>query len=539
MKRIFTGLLALFLTVMTLPVFANAAETDDIQQVRQLLIDSFCPENELAGDHSVPALEGGRYGEKVLLGDLTISQEDFRTVFDQVMDSCYVPWYARHCYYSTNTDTGNVYSIHPIYLDPSVYDRKIYEQKIAEILDTTIHEGMDDWQMALALHDYLVANCAYDEPLTLYRGHDAIVGGSAVCNGYAEAYQDLLFRVGIESVIVRSEEMDHAWNLVNLYGSWYHVDATWDDPISDTYGYVSHKYFLLTDQEISSEEYGHYGWKTDIVCDDATFCEAFWKEVDTAISYPNADVCYYRVHDRDSWQTRVVARDSATGEGSVIHVNDPKYFDIGTGQYLCYYHNSLTLWNGRLYANTMDSVYSMLPDGTDVRTEFSYDVFGNGKYIRSCFVKDATAYIELLDKNHDASSIQVTLDLNSAEPFHVHSYAPCVIEPTCMEGGFTAYLCECGVYFQEDYTLTSEHTYGEGVVTREPTPSQSGEVQYSCQVCGYVDTQQIDPVDTYDESSQDDSYVSESKKDNKERRKIITILCVIGVIGLLSSKKKR
>ena len=59
---------------------------------------------------------------------------------------------------------------------------------------------------------------------------------------------------GIPCVIVigqgtNSERTEiHAWNYVQLDGTWYAVDCTWDDPVSQT-GWVSQsskeKYFLV------------------------------------------------------------------------------------------------------------------------------------------------------------------------------------------------------------------------------------------------------------------------------------------------------
>ncbi|MER1987589.1 MAG: hypothetical protein ABS948_17065 [Solibacillus sp.] len=43
----------------------------------------------------------------------------------------------------------------------------------------------------------------------------------------------------------------HAWNLVNVDGEWFHVDATWNDPVGNEDGQVNHKYFRLTDSQMA------------------------------------------------------------------------------------------------------------------------------------------------------------------------------------------------------------------------------------------------------------------------------------------------
>ncbi|MDE6627173.1 MAG: hypothetical protein K2K56_12480 [Lachnospiraceae bacterium] len=137
--------------------------------------------------------------------------------------------------------------------------KKLY-QVIMDILDSVITEGMSDYDKELALHDYLVTHCTYsentDQPSTsdIYRAYGALVNQNAVCNGYAEALQLLLKCVGIESefVIGSAGGVDHAWNLVNLDGRWYHLDATWDDPVPDTREYAMHPYFNVTDEVMAS-----------------------------------------------------------------------------------------------------------------------------------------------------------------------------------------------------------------------------------------------------------------------------------------------
>ena len=42
---------------------------------------------------------------------------------------------------------------------------------------------------------------------------------------------------------------EHIWNLVYLDGKWYHLDLTWDDPISDV-NINRDTYFLITTSEL-------------------------------------------------------------------------------------------------------------------------------------------------------------------------------------------------------------------------------------------------------------------------------------------------
>lgn len=132
---------------------------------------------------------------------------------------------------------------------------ELYEV-IRKVLDTQITEGMSDYEKELALHDYLVTHCKYSEDISqppgsdIYRAYGALVNQDAVCNGYAEALQLLFKCAGIKSefVIGTADGVDHAWNLVEIEGKWYHLDATWDDPLPDQGEETLHPYFNVTDE---------------------------------------------------------------------------------------------------------------------------------------------------------------------------------------------------------------------------------------------------------------------------------------------------
>ena len=125
-----------------------------------------------------------------------------------------------------------------------------------QILDSRILSSMSDYEKELALHDYVVTHCKYSEITTqspesdIYRAYGALVNGDAVCNGYAEALQLLFTCAGLNSqfVVGTADGIDHAWNLVELDGMWYHVDATWNDPIPDQGESTVHPYFNVTDE---------------------------------------------------------------------------------------------------------------------------------------------------------------------------------------------------------------------------------------------------------------------------------------------------
>lgn len=82
--------------------------------------------------------------------------------------------------------------------------------------------------------------------------------GDAVCAGYATAFKLVLNILGIENCTLNNDEKPenanaHIWNYVKVGGSWYHIDATWNDNASDNTEYM-HEYFMLTDDELAKKD---------------------------------------------------------------------------------------------------------------------------------------------------------------------------------------------------------------------------------------------------------------------------------------------
>ncbi len=74
---------------------------------------------------------------------------------------------------------------------------------------------------------------------------------------------------------------------------------------------------------------------------------------------------------------------------------------------------------------------------------------------------------------------------------HTHVFFEEVIEPTCLEKGYTVVTCVCGYWDVQDITLPGYHSYGEWEILREPTESQKGKAQVVCRNCGLVETRQL------------------------------------------------
>ncbi len=122
-----------------------------------------------------------------------------------------------------------------------------------------------DLDKILFVHNYIVMNTKYNEEVAegsdgeyrVYTAYGVLVDRDAVCQGYAFAFNYLIRRLGIISEYVVSDEINHGWNIVKVGNYWYHLDATWDDPLYDYVGKIYYDNFLTSEAKIINT--GHTG----------------------------------------------------------------------------------------------------------------------------------------------------------------------------------------------------------------------------------------------------------------------------------------
>ena len=171
--------------------------------------------------------------------------------------------------------------------------RYVSDAALAEaqrVADELITSGMSDYEVVKTLHDYLVTHCDYDYrvdignmPFVSYQAEGALLKGTAVCGGYAKAFELLLDAAGIPNVTITGFAGGyHAWNLVEVDGAWYHVDATWDDPTVRGGDYIRYDYFLKSDKVMVSRS--HRDWETVHACTSTKYDADLLDSADQAIA---------------------------------------------------------------------------------------------------------------------------------------------------------------------------------------------------------------------------------------------------------------
>lgn len=121
------------------------------------------------------------------------------------------------------------------YFTTAAQEREM-DQEVSRVLSSLALDGKSQKEKIDAIYNYLIRNVKYvsdaelaDESNVIkYSSYAALVQHNAVCQGFAGAFYRLCLESGIDSRIVSSDAMNHAWNIVELEGSYYHLDATWD-----------------------------------------------------------------------------------------------------------------------------------------------------------------------------------------------------------------------------------------------------------------------------------------------------------------------
>lgn len=159
-----------------------------------------------------------------------------------------------------------------ITINKAYSDTEITE--INKIVDKVINEKISNntptKEKIKIIHDYIIDNTKYDKLKyenkndTTYKSNTAygvLIEGYGTCNGYADTMAIFLNKMNIINYKISNDE--HIWNLVYLDGNWYHLDLTWDDPISDK-NINRDTYFLISTNTLEKINDGTHYFNKDI-----------------------------------------------------------------------------------------------------------------------------------------------------------------------------------------------------------------------------------------------------------------------------------
>lgn len=187
----------------------------------------------------------------------------------------------------------------PVFMGSQAENLKQIYNNAKDALSYIVSDDMSEYEKVHAIYDYIIYNVRYDHDCA--NAEDKYVSGNlslnekmkyygyylegiflnkfykkdmhAVCDGKSKAFVLMCGIEGITAVRISGEASSdgknfggHAWNkvLLDLNGTgdkeWYFVDTTWGDVGDDSKEFLSHAYFLLSDDEVKNthvEKQGH------------------------------------------------------------------------------------------------------------------------------------------------------------------------------------------------------------------------------------------------------------------------------------------
>lgn len=209
--------------------------------------------------------------EKILVPDLNENELD--NVFEAILsDNPDLFFLGRRCSVRAVLWNNFFQAEYIISKEEYLQQKAELERKTKEIIATLPRDS--EYNTELAIHDYIVKHTDYkiEERQYVYSSsYGCLVNGIAACEGYSKAAKLLMDEVGIKSYLIsgtavtsQEEGGNHMWNIVEIDGKYYHLDCTWDDPITDkNTRTIQHTYFNVSDNVIKKS---HSNFSLNLDC---------------------------------------------------------------------------------------------------------------------------------------------------------------------------------------------------------------------------------------------------------------------------------
>ena len=229
-------LLLLLALLLALPAHA-LAETQQREAHVELYAEGALPPAPMTGAMTYAAvsledtlLEGlSAQRAEIDISEFGLLPDEFNLFYRDVLNAHPELFYVGGSYsYSYNTGTGLLISIRPQYK----YSGADLQQRIAAF-NAAVNEIVRDARLAsttvgrlMRINEYFCVHYQYDLSYSIYRPDELFAQGTGVCQAYMMGVRAVLNELGIQNATVVSDAMNHTWNLVQLDGSWYHLDVT-------------------------------------------------------------------------------------------------------------------------------------------------------------------------------------------------------------------------------------------------------------------------------------------------------------------------
>lgn len=308
---------------------------------------------------------------KIDVSAFTLSEDSLQAVVSKIRFLHPDLFFVDKTFSFTKDDlTEAIILLKPRYLySDGEHDEKMaaYEKYVQTIAASAPADG-NDFDKLLYLHDYFVREYSYDYSYTIRDAYTFFEQKTGVCQAYMLALIAVAGELGIESIPVTSNRMNHAWNLVKLDGNWYHVDITWDD--TGAYpSQTSYAYFLQSDagiididrdriDESVAEPDWHCDWETTQKATETRYDDAVWRKSQTPMVKNNGTyycTVYTGVDEGTNCSGAIFAGDSPAVMGKLQEIRSIWRLNGGSQYYMgCY--AGLAVYGDLLIYNTHNSL---------------------------------------------------------------------------------------------------------------------------------------------------------------------------------------
>lgn len=385
MKRTVSILIVLVMLVTLIPVyvFAESGETAyDVILAGMLSLD-----------------------ETINIKNFKIDDAELEAIMQDILKNEPMVFYWDGYYSWSYTFSGKVTKVYFEYTDTAeqINEKKQFvEQELSAII-ASVPEGLDNYETAVYLHDYICVNFKYDLDYEIRDIYSVLKYGEAVCMGYAYLYDELLARVGIESraVISPQTSLNHMWNEILLEGVWYHVDATWDDPIPDGFGRSLHTNIFMSDDMLRST-HDDCAMECDYSCSDERFNNMQWCTSENPFGFIDGEV--YALESE-----KIYKYDLQSGSAEEIYSIDIDMWRASDGKYIGYCMG-FGEYNDLLYYNTSEEILSYDIKTGEVRSVLT--VGADEGMIIGMYINGNTVHYFTSTTGYDDDGIARTFELS-------------------------------------------------------------------------------------------------------------------------------
>lgn len=193
------------------------------------------------------------------INDVNSIADDADTL--SVINNLVHPYNSYKNIYFTITNYGRItLKIKHVYNESDIL---LVNRELNKITNSLYDNNTSTYDKIKLFHDYIVNNTIYDNSVSIasqmytYTNASNAIGllfeKKAICSGYSDTMAIFLNSIGINNYKISSDT--HIWNLVNYDNNWLHIDATWDDPVTnDGSNILLHDFFMIDTETLEQKE---------------------------------------------------------------------------------------------------------------------------------------------------------------------------------------------------------------------------------------------------------------------------------------------